>query len=152
LEERWQTRRAARADEPEPTVLCGAEDQIVAAEQAESGADVTGGECGDIAADKHYWSRRVGRESAAHANAEITAALTGNRNTSAPAPGMTACRVRCHRNAQPPAPISVEPVQHEPDHHTLEAHGRDIADFLREPALAMAQLGRAHKQHEVAAH
>jgi hypothetical protein len=152
LEERRQARCATRADEPEPTILCRAEDQIVAAKQTESSGDVTGGECRDIAADEHHWSRRVGRERAAHANAEITSALTGNRNTSAPVPGMAACRVRCHRNARPPAPISGEPTEYKPDHHTLEADRRDIADFPRKPALAMAQLGRANKQHEVTAH
>jgi hypothetical protein len=145
LEERRQRRRAARADEPEPAVLCGAEDQIVAPEQVESGGDVTGGECGDITADEHHWSWRVGRERAAHANAEVAAALTGNCHTSAPVPGMTACRVGCHRNTQPPAPISGEPAQQKRNHQALKAHRRNIADCPREPALAAAELRRAHK-------
>jgi hypothetical protein len=124
----------------------------LAAEQTEGSGDVTGGECGDVAADEHHWSRRVGRERAAHANAEITAALAGNRHTSPPVPGMTACRVRCHRNAQPPAPISGEASKKKGGHHAFEAHRRDIANRPREPALPTPQLWCAHKQHEMASH
>jgi len=72
---------------------------------------VTGGERRNVAADEHHWAPRVGRKRAAHANAEIATALAGNRHTSVPVPGMTACRIRCHRDAQPPALISGEAAQ-----------------------------------------
>src|SRR5205814_7978231 len=85
-EERQQTRRAARADQPEPAIRGRPEDDIVTPEQMERRRDVIRGERRDVGADKHRRSRRAGGEGPLHALAEIAAALPQDRDAARPDP------------------------------------------------------------------
>ncbi len=67
-------------------------------------------------------------------------------------PGATTSLIGRHRDPQTPASVRGEATQQQRDHVALEAHRGDIADLARQTALALPQLRRAHKQHEVAPH
>jgi len=151
-EERRQLPWMAGADKPEPAILGRSEDKLVTAEQAEGGGDVTRRECGNVAADQHHRTGRAVGQSAAHADAQIAAALTDGFDASTPVPGMMARLIRGYYDPQPPPPVPGEPAQQKRDHQALEAHCRDIADFPREPPLTDPELRRTDEQHEMAAH
>src|SRR5437660_4498745 len=70
-EERRQTRRAARADQPEPAIRGRPEDDIVTPEQMERRCDVIRGERRDVGADQYRRARRARRQRPLHALAEV---------------------------------------------------------------------------------
>jgi hypothetical protein len=149
-EGRRQARRAAHPDQPEPAVVCRAEHQIVAAEQAERVGDVARRDGGDVGPDQHRRPRRTRRQRPPHADAQIAAALRRDRDAARPQPGARAGARRGHREPQAPAPVAAEPAIEAPEHRPLEAQGGEVADIGGEAALADPVLRRAHKQHEVA--
>src|SRR2546423_10018041 len=102
-EERKQTRRAARADQPEPAIRGRPEDDIVTPEQMERRCDVIRGERRDVGADQYRGSRWAAAQGAMHALAEIAAALSHNRNAVRPDPLAIARPVRRHRYPQMPS-------------------------------------------------
>src|SRR5205814_4166899 len=83
-EERQQTRRAARADQPEPAIRGRPEDDIVVPEQMERRCDVTRAERRDVGADQYRGSRWAAAQGAMHALAEIAGALRDNRDAMRP--------------------------------------------------------------------
>src|ERR1700730_6828983 len=142
----------AGGDEPTSAILERSEDEVVAAETAEGGGDVTSPKRGNVAPDQNYRTGRAGGQCAAHADTQIAAALAGAFDAPTPMASMMARLIRGYRDPQPPTPVGGEPAQQQCNHQALEAHCGDIADFPGEPALAAAQIGRPDEQHEMAAH
>src|SRR5437773_82967 len=102
-EERQQTRRAARADQPEPAIRGRPEDDIVTPEQMERRCDVTRGERRDVGADQYRGSRWAAAQGAMHALAEVAGALRGNRDAARPDPLAIARPVGRHCYPQTPS-------------------------------------------------
>ncbi len=75
LEQRRQSRPFPGGDEPEPAISGRAEDQIAFSEQPEGGGDLAGFDCRYVAADQNHRTARSAGDGAAHAAAEIAAAL-----------------------------------------------------------------------------
>ncbi len=140
------------ADQPEPAILGGTEDELIPTEQAERRTDMAGGQSGNIGTDEHYRARRASKQRPSHADPKIATALADSLGLPVPTPGTMASPVRGHRNAQMPAPVRGKPAQQPRDHQPLEAQRRDIADLSGEPSLADAESRRAHKQNQVAPH
>ena len=94
LEERRQLPWMAGADEPKSAILGRSEDEVVAAEQAEGGGDVTRRERRDVAADQHHRAGCAGGQCAAHADTQIAAALADGLDAPTPMASMTARLIR----------------------------------------------------------
>ena len=140
------------ADEPKPAVFGRTEYNVMGAEQAKGGVDLTRAESRDIGADEYHKAGRTGSERAVHAPAEIAAALAGSLDPVAPMPRAMARLVRGYGDPQTPAPVSGEPAQKQRNHYPLETHCRDVANVSREAALADSERRRADKQNEVTTH
>jgi hypothetical protein len=142
----------AGADKPEPAIFGRTENQIVAAEKAESLGDTTGIQRRDVGPDENCRTRRTGGKRATHADPEIALPLADSLDPNAPMTGAMAGLVRRHRDPQPPTPILAEAAQQEGNHRALEAQRRKIADLAREAALAAPEKRRSHEQNDSAPH
>ena len=94
----------------------------------------------------------AGFERPAHADPEIARALPDRLDPAAPMTGATAGLAGRHRDPQTPAPVLCETAQQQRDHRPLKLHRRDIADIVREPALAAAEQRRPDEQNQSAPH
>jgi hypothetical protein len=140
------------ADKPEPAILGGAEDEVMAPEEAESCGDMTGIERRDVGPDEHCRTAGAGFERPAHAGPEIAFALPDRLCSAAPMTGATAVLVWRYRDPQTPAPVLPETAQQQRDHRPLEAKRFYIADIAREAAFAAAEQRRADEQNESTPH
>jgi hypothetical protein len=142
----------AGADQPEPAIFGRTENEIVAAEEAESLGDVTGIQRRDVGTDENCRPRGTVGERAAHAGSEVALPLADSLDPNAPMTGTMAGLIRRHRNPQPPTPVFGEAAQQERDHRALEAQRREIADLPREAALAAPEKRRSHEQNDGVPH
>ena len=124
----------------------------MAAKEVESRGNVRCSERRDVGPDEHHRTRGAGFERPAHADPEIAFALADGFYPAAPMTSAMAVLVGRQGDPQTPAPVLYETAQQQRDHCSLELHRRDIADIVREPALAAAEQRRPDEQNEGAPH